>query len=118
MSMSLDSSSALPDMPDGGPDIKVSVRQTFGIDSDMQVPGFSQESGHVPDLDEAYFFDRDTTLAILAGFAYNRRVIIQGYHGGCRHAINNWPNGCIRTPTAATSRPRNTSRWSTRPIRS
>ena len=63
------------------PDIKVSVRQTFGIDSDMEVPGFSHGSDYVPDLDEAYVFDYDTTLAILAGFAYNRRVMIQGYHG-------------------------------------
>jgi cobaltochelatase CobS len=63
------------------PDITVSVRQTFGIDSDLQVPGFSRSSDHVPDLDEAYRFDRDTTLAILAGFAHNRRVMIQGYHG-------------------------------------
>ena len=63
------------------PDITVSVRQTFGVDSDMQVPAFSRPSDHVPDLDEAYRFDRDTTLAILAGFAFNRRVMIQGYHG-------------------------------------
>src|SRR5215469_14895180 len=63
------------------PDITVSVRQTFGIDSDLQVPAFSRPSDHVPDLDEAYRFDSDTTLAILAGFAYNRRVLIQGYHG-------------------------------------
>ncbi|MEE8187647.1 MAG: cobaltochelatase subunit CobS [Kiloniellales bacterium] len=64
-----------------GPDITVSVRQTFGIDSDMRVPAFSQSREHVPDIDEVYRLDRDTTLAILAGFAYNRRVMIQGYHG-------------------------------------
>jgi len=63
------------------PDITVSVRQTFGLDSDMQVPAFSRASEHVPDLDEAYRFDHDTTLAILAGFAYNRRVMVAGYHG-------------------------------------
>jgi cobaltochelatase CobS len=63
------------------PDITVSVRQTFGIDTDMEVPAFSHGSDHVPELDEAYVFDHDTTLAILAGFAYNRRVMIQGYHG-------------------------------------
>jgi cobaltochelatase CobS len=63
------------------PDITISVRQTFGIDSDLQVPAFSQPNEYVPDLDEAYRFDRDTTLAILAGFAFNRRVMIQGYHG-------------------------------------
>jgi cobaltochelatase CobS len=60
--------------PAGEPDIKISVRQTFGIDSDLEVPAFSQPSEHVPDLDEAYRFDHDTTLAILAGFAFNRRV--------------------------------------------
>ncbi len=65
----------------GLPDIKVSVRQTFGLDSDMEIPGFSQGSEHVPDFDDAYHFDHDTTLAILAGFAFNRRVLIQGYHG-------------------------------------
>ncbi len=67
--------------PTGMPDIKVSVRQLFGIDSDMEVPGFSASSELVPNVDEAYRFDHDTTLAILAGFAYNRRVMIQGYHG-------------------------------------
>ncbi|MGH7029166.1 MAG: cobaltochelatase subunit CobS, partial [Stellaceae bacterium] len=63
------------------PDITISVRQTFGINSDLQVPAFSQASEHVPDFDDAYRFDHDTTLAILAGFAFNRRVMIQGYHG-------------------------------------
>jgi len=83
------------------PDIKVSVRQTFGIDSDLQVPAFSTPSEHVPDIDDAYRFDRETTLAILAGFAYNRRVMIQGYHGTGKSthieqvaARLNWP--CIR----------------------
>ena len=56
------------------PDITVSVRQTFGMDCDMQVPAFSHASDYVPDLDEAYRFDHDTTLAILAGFAHNRRA--------------------------------------------
>jgi cobaltochelatase CobS len=63
------------------PDITISVRQTFGINSDLQVPAFSQTCEYVPDFDEAYRFDHDTTLAILAGFAFNRRVMIQGYHG-------------------------------------
>ena len=83
------------------PDITVSVRQTFGFESEMQVPAFSRPSDHVPDLDEAYRFDRDTTLAILAGFAFNRRVMIQGYHGTGKSthieqvaARLNWP--CIR----------------------
>ena len=63
------------------PDIEVSVRQVFGINSDMVVPAFSDSEEHVPDVDEAYQFDHDTTLAILAGFGHNRRVMIQGYHG-------------------------------------
>ena len=75
------SSSQAHDADIQAPDITLSVRQTFGIDSDFEVPAFSQPNEHVPELDEAYRFDRDTTLAILAGFAYNRRVIIQGYHG-------------------------------------
>src|ERR1700750_2730518 len=70
-----------PAFPLEQPDIPISVRQTFGLNSDLQVPAFSQASEHVPDLDDAYRFDRDTTLAILAGFAFNRRVMIQGYHG-------------------------------------
>jgi len=83
------------------PDIKVSVRQTFGLDSEMDVPAFSQPSELVPVIDDAYCFDHDTTLAILAGFAYNRRVLIQGYHGTGKSthieqvaARLNWP--CIR----------------------
>src|SRR6266536_851215 len=72
---------ALTATPVGAPDIKISVRQTFGIDSDLEVPAFSLPSEHVPDNDDAYRFDRDTTLAILAGFAFNRRVMICGYHG-------------------------------------
>ena len=57
------------------------VRQTFGLDVDMEVPAFSQGEEHVPAIDENYQFDFDTTLAILAGFKHNRRVMIQGYHG-------------------------------------
>ena len=83
------------------PDITISVAQTFGIECDMQVPAFSQALEHVPDVDDAYRFDHDTTLAILAGFAYNRRVMIQGYHGTGKSthieqvaARLNWP--CIR----------------------
>src|SRR5665811_1517013 len=63
------------------PDMKVSIRQQFGIDSDMEVPAYSQPDEHVPDIDPDYRFDRPTTLAILAGFAKNRRVIVTGYHG-------------------------------------
>ena len=87
--------------PIENPDIEVSVRQLFGINSDMMVPAFSKGSEHVPDLDEAYHFDANTTLAILAGFAYNRRVMIQGYHGTGKSthieqvaARLNWP--CVR----------------------
>jgi cobaltochelatase CobS len=63
------------------PDMKVSIRQQFGIDSDMEVPAYSKPDEHVPDIDPDYRFDPPTTLAILAGFAKNRRVIVTGYHG-------------------------------------
>lgn len=83
------------------PDITVNVRETFGIDSDMTVPAFSKGNDYVPDSDPTYVFDKDTTLAILAGFAHNRRVMIQGYHGTGKSthieqvaARLNWP--CIR----------------------
>ena len=83
------------------PDIKLSVKQTFGIDSDMQVEAFSKKNEFVPEIDKDYKFDRDTTLAILAGFKYNKRVIVHGYHGTGKstHITNvaarlNWP--CIR----------------------
>ncbi len=70
-----------PGTPTGVPDITLSVRDTFGIDSDLEVPAFSQDDEHVPELDADYQFNRETTLAILAGFTHNRRVMIQGYHG-------------------------------------
>jgi len=83
------------------PDTEVSVREVFGIDVDMTVPAFSVADERVPDRDESYVFDPDTTLAILAGFAYNRRVMVQGYHGTGKSthieqvaARLNWP--CIR----------------------
>jgi len=83
------------------PDLEVNVRQVFGIDSDMKVPAFSEKDERVPDLDDAYVFDPATTLAILAGFAYNRRVMVQGYHGTGKSthieqvaARLNWP--CVR----------------------
>src|SRR6202035_3225750 len=72
--------SAAP-VPAGLPDMKVSVRQVFGIDSDLEVPAYSEVDPHVPDIDADYRFDRATTLAILAGFAKNRRVMVTGYHG-------------------------------------
>src|SRR5271168_574114 len=65
----------------GPPDTKVSVRKVFGIDSDMEAPAYSMADDNVPDFDPDYLFDRDTTLAILGGFAFNRRVMVQGYHG-------------------------------------
>ena len=83
------------------PDKEVDVRKTFGIDVDWKVPAFSKADDRVPDFDDAYVFDPDTTLAILAGFAHNRRVMIQGYHGTGKSthieqvaARLNWP--CIR----------------------
>ncbi len=63
------------------PDTKVNVREMFGVDIDMDCPAFSEADERVPDRDDSYVFDPDTTLAILAGFAYNRRVMVQGYHG-------------------------------------
>ncbi len=83
------------------PDTTVDVRETFGVDIDWQVPAFSRADDRVPDLDESYVFDPDTTLAILAGFAHDRRVMVQGYHGTGKSthieqvaARLNWP--CIR----------------------
>jgi len=63
------------------PTEEISVRDTFGIDTDMVVKGFEAPTERVPEIDPTYKFDPDTTLAILAGFAHNRRVMIQGYHG-------------------------------------
>ena len=63
------------------PNKEISVREAFGIETDMVVKGFEEISDRVPDIDETYKFDPDTTLAILAGFSHNRRVMIQGYHG-------------------------------------
>ncbi len=83
------------------PDIKISVNQTFGIESDMELDAFSKKNDYVPEIDKNYIFDRDTTLAILSGFAFNKRVLIQGYHGTGKSthieqiaARLNWP--CVR----------------------
>ncbi len=83
------------------PDIKLSIKQTFGIDSDMEVNAFSKKTDYVPDIDKTYKFDKDTTLAILSGFSFNKRVLVQGYHGTGKSthieqiaARLNWP--CIR----------------------
>ena len=83
------------------PDIKISVKQTFGFDSDMEVLAFSKKNDYVPDIDPDYIFDRETTLAILNGFSNNKKVIVHGYHGTGKSthitqvaARLNWP--CIR----------------------
>jgi cobaltochelatase CobS len=88
-------------LPVNGPDMKVSVRQVFGIESDLEVMGFSERTELVPDFDDAYCFDYDTTVAILAAFGHNRRLMIQGYHGTGKSthieqvaARLNWP--CVR----------------------
>jgi cobaltochelatase CobS len=92
---------ATPETASGLPDMKVSVRQVFGIDSNLEVPAYAEAEDHVPDLDPDYIFDRETTLAILAGFARNRRVMVTGYHGTGKSthieqvaARLNWP--CVR----------------------
>src|SRR5688572_20538964 len=69
------------EFPLDAPDLVISASAVFGIDTDMRVPAFSIAGAHVPEVDDAYQFDRNATLAILAGFAHNRRVMIQGYHG-------------------------------------
>lgn len=83
------------------PDRMVSVREVFGIDTDLQVPAFSERDDHVPEVDEAYRFNPDVTLAILAGFSRDRRVMVQGLHGTGKSthveqvaARLNWP--CVR----------------------
>jgi len=83
------------------PDTRVSVREAFGLDSDLSVPAFSRRDAHVPERDDAYRFNREVTLAILAGFAHNRRVLVQGLHGSGKSthveqvaARLNWP--CVR----------------------
>ena len=83
------------------PDRMVSVRETFGIDSSLQVPAFSEREEHVPDIDPVYRFNADVTLALLAGFMRDRRVLVQGLHGTGKSthieqvaARLNWP--CVR----------------------
>jgi len=87
--------------PQAVPTKRMSIRELFGIDSDMHVFGFAERGDRVPDIDPTYKFDKDTTLAILAGFSHNRRVLIQGYHGTGKSthieqvaAHLNWP--CVR----------------------
>lgn len=83
------------------PDHEVRVDETFGFDSHLVVPAFSEPSDHVPEIDIAYRFNRNVTLAILAGFTRDRRVMIQGRHGTGKSthieqvaARLNWP--CVR----------------------
>jgi cobaltochelatase CobS len=92
---------ALTEEVPGLPDMKVSIRQLFGIDTEMEVAAYSEPDEHTPDIDADYRFDKPTTLAILAGFAKNRRVMIAGYHGTGKSthveqvaARLNWP--CVR----------------------
>ena len=83
------------------PSIKLSVKQTFGIDSNLEVDAFEKKNEFVPEIDKNYKFDKDTTIAILSGFSFNKRVLVQGYHGTGKSthieqiaARLNWP--CIR----------------------
>ena len=85
------------------PDRMVKAREAFGVDTDLEVPAFSEADERVPDLDPAYVFDPDTTMAICAGFASNRRVMVQGYHGTGKSthieqvaARLNWPGATAR----------------------
>ena len=82
-------------------DIKINVAEVFNIDTKLSVKGFKDKSDWVPDIDDSYVFDKDTTLAVLAGFEHNRRVMIQGFHGTGKSthieqiaARLNWP--CVR----------------------
>ena len=86
---------------DSKPDIKISIKQTFGIDTDLEVEAFSKKNDLVPEIDKDYIFDRDTTMAILSGFSHNKKVIVHGYHGTGKSthitqvaARLNWP--CLR----------------------
>ncbi len=91
----------MTELPHIRPDRMVSVRDVFGIDTDLQVPAFSETEDHVPDIDPAYRFNQDVTLALLAGFSRDRRVMVQGLHGTGKSthieqvaARLNWP--CVR----------------------
>ena len=85
----------------GSPDIEISVKEMFGLDTDLKVPAYSKTNEYVPEIDEDYLFNHETTIAILAGFSHDRRVMVQGYHGTGKSthieqiaARLNWP--CIR----------------------
>ena len=98
---SMNAGAQSPYPADSLPDTQAAARKLFAIDADMQVPAFSRAREHVPEVDPDYCFNRETTLAILAGFAHNRRVMVQGYHGTGKSthieqiaARLNWP--CVR----------------------
>jgi cobaltochelatase CobS len=91
----------MPDIHITKPDRMISVRDVFGIASELQVPAFSEGEDHVPEVDPAYRFNPDVTLALLAGFSRDRRVMVQGLHGTGKSshieqvaARLNWP--CVR----------------------
>lgn len=91
----------MTDLMNAQPNVLRSARELFGIDSDLQIPTFSERDEYVPEIDEAYRFNPDVTLAILAGFTCNRRVMLQGLHGTGKSthieqvaARLNWP--CLR----------------------
>lgn len=99
--MALPSTQSLSDILPATPDAQKSARELFGLDLDFDVPLWSKKTDHVPEIDPSYQFDRDTTRAILAGFMYNRRVLVQGFHGTGKSshidqiaARLNWP--CVR----------------------
>ncbi|MEI7516451.1 MAG: cobaltochelatase subunit CobS, partial [Betaproteobacteria bacterium] len=99
--MSTPATAATAAMPLNIPMHQVSVRSVFGIDSSLQVPAFTEPSEHVPEVDAAYRFNPEVTLALLAGFSHNRRVLVQGLHGTGKSthveqvaARLNWP--CVR----------------------
>ncbi|HPP84275.1 MAG TPA: cobaltochelatase subunit CobS, partial [Rubrivivax sp.] len=91
----------MTDLRDIRPERTIRVREVFGIDTELQVPAFSERDDHVPEIDEVYRFNPDVTLALLAGFSRNRRVLVQGLHGTGKSthveqvaARLNWP--CVR----------------------
>ena len=97
----LDDTRSTPTSAINAPDATVSAQEAFGVEFDMRIPSFSVRTEHVPDIDDTYKFDSETTMAIAAGFAFNRRVMIQGYHGTGKSthieqvaARLNWP--CVR----------------------
>ncbi len=97
----LQTSQAAPDAGEFMPDTTVSVAEVFGLDVDLQVPAYSERTERVPDIDPDYIFDKRTTMAILAGFSNDWRVLITGFHGTGKSthieqvaARLNWP--CVR----------------------